>query len=54
MPLRGMRQNRLYRHIVVLVAHLFKLPAVGHGGDHLGQLVLVALQHPVRQLVMIS
>lgn len=28
-------------------ADLLKLPAVGHGGDHLGQLLLLALQDPV-------
>lgn len=31
-------------------ADLLKLPAVGHGGDHLCQLLLLALQHPVDML----
>lgn len=31
-------------------ADLLKLPAVRHGGDHLGQLLLLALQHSVNML----
>lgn len=31
-------------------ADLLKLPAVRHGGDHLGQLLLLALQHSVHML----
>ena len=27
--------------------YLLKLPAVAHGGDHLGELVLVTLENPV-------
>lgn len=31
-------------------ADLLKLPAIRHCGDHLGQLLLLALQHPVNML----
>lgn len=33
-----------------LQTHLLELPAVGHGGHHLRQLLLLALQHPVHML----